>query len=66
MGNISLFREKVIRLGENGDLRKRMGETAREEAKKYHIEVFTDRYVKLYQECLESHRASNRSLAKVG
>jgi len=66
VGNISLFRETVIRLGENSDLRKRMGETAREEAKKYHIEVFTDRYVKLYQECLESHRASNRSLAKVG
>ena len=66
VGNLGLFKEKVLGLCENGDLRKRMVKTAREEAKKYHIEVFTDRYVKLYQECLESHKVRNGSSAKFG
>ncbi len=53
LGNSLGLREKITRICGDFALRTRMGAAARDEAKKFHIDAFADRYLDLYRECLE-------------
>jgi glycosyltransferase involved in cell wall biosynthesis len=57
-GDKNRFRQRLVQLCKEGELRRRMGEVARHAVKDFYVERYVERYTEVYRECLAQRRSS--------